>query len=96
LAGQTVQLVIGTYPVELGQSVVVDVKVIHSDGRQESHTVTAEWRYNDPDNVNSYWVATLGPFSPDDDVKYSIRGRSGGYTVSSDEFAFTAEVPDNG
>ena len=95
LPGQIVQLVIRTYPVELGQSVVVDVNVVHSDGKQESHTVVAEWRYNDPGNVNSYWVATLGPFRPDDDVTYLIRGRSGGYAVSSDEFAFTVEVPNN-
>jgi hypothetical protein len=93
LSGQTVQLVIGTYPVEPGQSVTVDVKVTHANGRKESFAVEAVWRYNDCSEINSYWVATLDPFKPGDDVTYLIHGRSGGGVTSSREFSFTVEVP---
>ena len=72
--GDWVTLDIGTWPVEPGQSVWVDVAIVHEDGRAESYRVDADWRHNA--GSNSYWRAELAPFARGDVVRYQVRGRS--------------------
>ena len=69
-----VVLWIGSYPIEMGQSVSVQVKI--SDGGSEvaSYSVEAEWRYNDHSRNNSYWAAIVGPFKAGQKVDYRITG----------------------
>jgi alpha-amylase/alpha-mannosidase (GH57 family) len=69
-----VTLDIGSWPIEPGQVVWVDVEITHADGSAESRRVDAEWRHNAGDN--SYWRAELSPFVRSDVVRYQLRGRS--------------------
>lgn len=65
---------IGSYPIELGQQVVVEMKISASSSKEEDQTVHAEWRYNDYGKNNSYWAAIVGPFSAGQKVEYRIVG----------------------
>ncbi|MHB1225128.1 MAG: hypothetical protein ACYC2G_13965, partial [Gemmatimonadaceae bacterium] len=85
-AGQWVTLTIGSWPVESGQTVWVDVAVEHRDGTDESRRMVAEWRENA--GGSSYWRVELSPLLAGDHVRYEIRGRSsdGGATGPAGEF----------
>src|SRR5688500_2179505 len=72
--GDWVTLDIGSWPIEPGQGVWVDVGITHADGSAESQRIDAEWRHNAGDN--SYWRAELPPFVRSDVVHYQLRGRS--------------------
>jgi alpha-amylase/alpha-mannosidase (GH57 family) len=65
---------IGSWPIEPGQGVWVDVAITHDDGAASSLRVDAEWRHNA--NGNSYWRAELAPFERSALVEYRVRGRS--------------------
>jgi alpha-amylase/alpha-mannosidase (GH57 family) len=69
-AGETVRLVIGTWPIAPGQSVWVTTYHSTSGGSQ---CVDARWERNS--SRNSYWTAVLGPFADGGEVVYEIRGR---------------------
>jgi len=68
-------LEIGTWPVEPGQSLSVEATVIRDEG-DHSPTISfdAIWQHNE--GANSYWWATLGPFHAGDVVEYSITART--------------------
>jgi len=88
-AGDDVVLWIGTYPIELGQAVWVDMKLIKPDGRELSATQPAQWHSNNEQRNNSYWIATIGTFEPGDRVEYRVLGSHGEEQVScNDTFSF--------
>lgn len=70
--GERVTLLIGTWPIELGQQVEVVYRVEQADGTTRQGTVAATWQYNA--GVNSYWRAELGPFDPGARVSYLMEG----------------------
>lgn len=69
-----VVLWIGSYPIELGQSIVVELKVSKMGSVEREYKVEAEWRYNDYGKNNSYWAAIIGPFKSGEAVEYRIVG----------------------
>ncbi len=72
--GDKVVIWIGSYPIELGQRVMVELVVSDSAPERKKCTVHAEWRYNDYGKNNSYWAAIIGPFKADQKVEYKIIG----------------------
>jgi len=72
--GEQVALHIGTRPIEPGQSVWVKYRVKHADGKTDEGRVEVVWQYNL--DVNSYWLARLGPFAEGDRLVYAVHGRS--------------------
>ena len=84
--GEWVTLVIGSWPVEPGQTVWVDVEREGAGGQGESRRVMATWEENA--GPNSYWRAELPPFAAGDRVTYRVRGRSadGGATGPTCDF----------
>ena len=81
---QNVELTIGTWPVELGQSVVVFWEALSASGIHTDGTVVAQWQRNT--GVNSYWAAHLGPFAAGDTVSYTVRGSSNTQCVETGPF----------
>lgn len=90
---QPVEIWVGTYPCEWGQSVWVCYQEFDSTGNlipdtasqainpdnppNPMHYVQCNWRYNNSDD-NSYWCGKLGPFSPQTRrVLYIIFARQG-------------------
>ncbi len=69
-----VVLWIGSYPIELGQSIDVAISVTDKSGGIRKLAAEAEWRYNDYGKNNSYWTAIIGPFKVGDKVEYRIKG----------------------
>jgi alpha-amylase/alpha-mannosidase (GH57 family) len=81
-----VTLDIGSWPVEPGQSVWVEVDVAHVDGATAHDRLDARWLHNRGEN--SYWRVELPPFARGDHVHYRVRGRSatGGVEGPAAEF----------
>ncbi|HXE57024.1 MAG TPA: glycoside hydrolase family 57 protein, partial [Gemmatimonadales bacterium] len=73
-AGQPVPIPIGTWPIELGQTVWVSYRAEHADGRAEEGRAEARWQRNE--GPNSYWRAILGPFPAGTRVAYTIAGHA--------------------
>ena len=71
---EEVELTIGTWPIELGQSVVVTWEAVSGSAIRTEGTVVAQWHNNI--GVNSYWTVRLGPFADGDRVTYTVRGSS--------------------
>ena len=71
---QKLTLLIGTWPVEQGQSVWVMYRIEHSDGSAGEGQVEAVWQYNQ--GADSFWRAEIGPFQKSDLVTYTLHGRS--------------------
>ncbi|MGO9481679.1 MAG: hypothetical protein ACLP05_07860 [Candidatus Kryptoniota bacterium] len=69
-----VVLWIGSYPIELDQSIDVEIAVSGKNSETKNYTIEAEWRYNDYSKNNSYWTAIIGPFRTGDKIEYKIRG----------------------
>ncbi len=70
----TVSLTLGTWPIELGQRVWVQV-VVEAPGRpREEFSREAAWLENR--GPNSYWKAQIGPFARGTKVLYKIQGTS--------------------
>ncbi|MGB9592395.1 MAG: hypothetical protein ACP5US_10695 [Candidatus Kryptoniota bacterium] len=86
-----VVLWIGSYPIEMGQKIIVDIKVLNKGKTERTETVEAEWRYNDYGKNNSYWTAIIGPFNAGDKIEYKITGigPDGTPHVQIDEFVVT-------
>ena len=60
---------IGSYPIELGQEITVELKVSNKNSEGKQYSVQAEWRYNDYGRNNSYWTAIVGPFKAGENVE---------------------------
>ena len=69
-----VVLWIGSYPIELGQTISVEITVSSKASEVNSFSIETEWRYNDYARNNSYWTAIIGPFKANEKVEYKIRG----------------------
>jgi len=69
-----VVLWIGSYPIEMGQAISVEISVINESSGARHFDAEAEWRYNDYGKNNSYWTAIIGPFKSGDKVEYRIKG----------------------
>ncbi len=69
-----VVLWIGSYPIELGQAISVEISVSNDNSVEKHYNVEAERRYNDYNRNNSYWVAVLDPFKAGEKVEYKIKG----------------------
>ncbi len=65
---------VGSYPIELGQEIIVELKVSKESSEGTPYGVQAEWRYNDYGRNNSYWTAIIGPFKSGEKVEYKIKG----------------------
>ena len=68
-------LEIGTWPIEAGQS--VSIEAIVSDAKERGRPTSfcdAIWKHNR--GGNSYWSARLGPFKAGNNIEYSVKGRS--------------------
>jgi alpha-amylase/alpha-mannosidase (GH57 family) len=72
--GERVQVRIGTFPIEQGQSVRVSSTVRDTAGLESSDWVAASWVENR--GPNGYWRAELGPFKRGDSVSYTIEGEA--------------------
>jgi alpha-amylase/alpha-mannosidase (GH57 family) len=83
--GQAARLMIGTWPIQAGQSVSVSWEAIGASAARSHGRVDAQWRHNSA--ANSYWLAQVGPFNEGDRVTYSIHGSSGTDVVESGPFA---------
>jgi len=77
VSGERISLWIGTYPIEPGQSVWVELNVRKRDRSEQMSKQPASWHSNDEPRHNSYWVAHVGPFELGDHVEYSARGSVG-------------------
>ena len=75
-AGEQATLRIGTYPIEAGQTVWVEVQVFSATGKERHERVEAHWQRNE--ESNSYWEAVIGPFADADRVLYGVHGRTKG------------------
>ncbi len=85
--GLPARLVIGTAPVEPGQSVWITYDIIHPGGSVERGLVSVPWHHNE-DNA-SYWAASFGPFGRGDRVTYDVHGASGEQRVELPSLHFT-------
>jgi hypothetical protein len=87
--GDDVVLWIGTYPIELGQSVWVDMKLTKADGRELTLTQPAVWHSNNERHNNSYWMVEIGTFEMGDHLEYRVLGSRGEEQIACNEsFAF--------
>ena len=73
--GQEVELWIGTYPIEFGQSVWVEMKLRRADGREMSASQPALWHSNNEQRNNSYWLVQIGVFEQGDHLEYAVKGK---------------------
>ena len=76
-SGQEVELWIGTHPIEMGQSVWVELTLSRADGKQLTAKQPAEWHSNNDQRNNSYWRVLLGTFGQGDRLEYRICGSRG-------------------
>lgn len=68
-------LEIGSWPVEPGQTIVVVANASRNEGEPNPPiSFEAVWQHNR--GANGYWWATLGPFRAGDAVEYSINARN--------------------
>ncbi|HEX7974183.1 MAG TPA: glycoside hydrolase family 57 protein [Anaerolineales bacterium] len=85
---QKLAILIGTWPVEQGQTAWVTYSIDHSDGSREEGQVEAIWQYNQ--ESDSFWKAEVGPFRKGDRVVYTLHGRSPGGEVTGTPSSFRA------
>lgn len=71
---ECVRLIIGTWPVESGQSVWVTYRVESQRRTSTEERLEAIWQRNE--GVNSYWQAELGAFARGERVTYTVHSRS--------------------
>ncbi|MBI3202621.1 MAG: hypothetical protein HYZ29_13860 [Myxococcales bacterium] len=70
--GEPVLACVGTWPVELGQSVWATIDVKSATGRRRQEIRRGRWCRNH--GPNSYWEIDLGRFDPGDTVSYRVVG----------------------
>jgi alpha-amylase/alpha-mannosidase (GH57 family) len=85
-AGEIVNIQLGTWPVEDGQTTWIDFRIVHPDGTEETGAVHGTWNFNR--DGNSYWFTNLGPFDDGAWVRYRLRGSSPDGTADGGAFAF--------
>ena len=90
-AGQEVELWIGTYPIEGGQSVWLEITLNTVDGRELFCKMPAQWHSNSEQRNNSYWTINLGSFDSGERIEYRVYGSKGEDLVSCND-TFTFEV----
>ncbi|MBI3950300.1 MAG: hypothetical protein HY314_07590 [Acidobacteria bacterium] len=86
-ADERVTIEVGTWPIEMGQSVWAECEIVHPGGATENQRATASWQQNR--GPNSYWQASLGPFADGDRVVYTIRGSDAHGEVTGLTTSFT-------
>lgn len=84
--GQDIEVISGTWPIGPGQSVWVTWHVAVVDGNLTEGTTAAKWQRNT--DVNSYWMARLGPFADGDRVTYTVHGSSSEGAVQTGPVSF--------
>lgn len=84
--GETVKLMIGTWPIEPGQAVWIVYHVEGADAEPLQCKAEASWHRNR--GPNSEWVAEIGPFPIGSEITYQVRGRSGGEEYVGPETRF--------
>jgi hypothetical protein len=57
--GEPIELVIGTWPIEPGQEIAVELTVTRPGANAYLAVLSAEWQHNT--GPNSYWRAIIGP-----------------------------------
>lgn len=82
--GEAVRLVIGSWPIEPGQRVWLELQ----GPAGEPTRLEARWAHNQGEN--SYWQVELGPFTRGERVRYRVFGASPAGEVSGPEGGFTA------
>jgi hypothetical protein len=73
-SGEDVVLWIGTHPIELGQSVLINMTLHKADGRKLTAIQPASWHSNNDLRNNSYWTAEIGVFDSGDRLEYKVTG----------------------
>ena len=81
---------IGTYPIEVEQTVWVEVRIFSSAGGERRERVEAHWQENEGNN--SYWEAVIGPFADADRVLYTVYSRSPTKEASAPPAEFTISL----
>jgi Glycosyl hydrolase family 57 len=84
--GELAEITVGTWPIGVGQSVLVTWEVVAADGARREGATPAVWHHND--TVNSSWTAPLGPFAEGDEVTYTVQGASPDGEAHTPTFAF--------
>lgn len=87
--GETVDILIGSWPVEPGQEVTVELTLAGAGAEPRHVVVPAGWQRNE--GPNSYWRAVIGPFRAGDRVRYLVRGRVGDQAVVGPETTLAVE-----
>ena len=85
-AGERILVRAGTWPVELGQSVWLELRVEPPGGPAVLQRVDCGWERNQ--GSNSYWSAEIGPFVRGTTVSYVLWGRSGAETFAAAPASF--------
>lgn len=85
-AGEKVNLQLGTWPIEDGQTTGIDFRIVHPDGTEETGQSDGTWNFNR--DGNSYWFINFGPFGDGDRVEYGLRGNSPAGPVAGETFTF--------
>lgn len=89
-AGEPVVVHVGTWPIELGQTVWATGEVRRRAGRRTQDTRKGRWVRNE--GPNSYWEIDLGRFERGADVRYKVVAEDGaGNVVATREFVFSIE-----
>ncbi len=84
-AGAAVLACVGTWPVELGQSVWAAIDVKSATGRRRQEIRKGRWCRNE--GPNSYWEIDLGRFDPGDVASYQVLGEDeSGVVVATRRF----------
>ena len=78
--GEIIDIVIGTWPIEPGQEVTVELTLSSRSGVDERREVVAATWYENAGS-NSYWRARIGPFRTTEQISYSVHGQQGGERV---------------
>jgi alpha-amylase/alpha-mannosidase (GH57 family) len=84
--GENVNIQVGTWPIEAGQSIWIDFRIISPDGTQEMRTAQGTWNFNR--DGNSYWFINFGPFDDGVLVEYRLRGSSPDGLFAGEGFEF--------
>lgn len=88
-ADRSLDLVIGTWPVEPAQSVRVEFRATTAAGLVRSGRATASWRENRA--ANSYWTAVLGPLGAGERLEYWLVGTAPGGEVRAGPFMYQSQ-----
>jgi hypothetical protein len=86
-AGEQATVRIGTYPIEVEQTVWVEIRTFSPGGGERHECVATRWQENEGNN--NYWETVIGPFADADRVIYTVYGRSPTEEASAPAAEFT-------